>query len=130
MMQISSQMTSMAMPGMSKSAEAVKKQTDKYGSILQYGKDMTPTSVKKASLQSSYYQLPTGITQQQVKAPRKALQATIASANEKTAGKKGGFFGDLFKGSSDAAKDQTKSNTNNEVTEGVNKLFKSIFKKE
>ncbi len=130
MMQIGSQMTGAAMPGMSKLTAAAQKEMDKYGSTLRYGKDMTLTSVKKPSLKASYYQLPTDTKQQQVKVPPKVPQATTASAKEKTAGKKGGFFGDLFKGSSDAAKDQTKGNSIGEVKEGVNKIFKSIFKKE
>jgi hypothetical protein len=131
MVQISSKMSSMAMPGMAKSADAAKKQADKYGSVLRYGKDMTLTSVKKTSLESAYFELPAGTTQREVKAPGKTPQATKAAANEKTAGEeKGGFFGKLFKGSGDAAKDQTQSNTTGEVKEGVNKLFKKLFKKE
>jgi len=130
MVQISSKMTSMAMPGMAKSADAAKKQADKYGSVLRYGKDMTLTSVKKASLKSAYFELPKGTTQREVKAPKQAPQKTTAAANEKTADKKGGFFGDLFKSSEGAAKDQTKTNTTGEVKEGVNKLFNKFFKKE
>jgi len=128
MARISSKMIGAAMSGMSKSVDEAKKQADKYGSVLRYGKDMKLISVQKLSLKASHYQLPQGTKQQQVKAPKKAPQATTASANEKTAGKKGGFFGDLFKGSADAGKDQTKSNSSDETREGVNKLFKSIFK--
>ncbi len=129
MAQISSQMASMAMPGGSSKA-AVKKQADNYGSVLRYGKDMTLTSVKKPSLKASFYQLPKGTKQQQVKVPKKAPQKTTAAANEKKAGKKGSFLGNLFKSSEGAAKDQTKSNTTSEVKEGVNKLFNKIFKKD
>ncbi len=128
MVQISSQMGGMVMAGSSTSLEAARKDADKYGSVLRYGKEMTLTSVKKPSLKLSYYQLPQGTTQQQVKVPPKAPEATAASVNEKTAGEKSGFFGDLFKDSSDAAKDQTESNSSDETREGVNKLFKSIFK--
>ena len=130
MAQISSKMTGMAMSGVSKSSDEIKKQADKYGSVLRYGKDMKLISVQKLSLKASHYQLPSGTTQREVKAPKQAPQATTASANEKTAGKKGGFFGDLFKSSEGAAKDQTKTNTTGEVKEGVNKLFNKIFKKE
>jgi hypothetical protein len=131
MVQISTRMNSMAMPGMAKSADAAKKQADKYGSVLRYGKDMRLASVKKVSLKSDYFELPKGTTEREVKMPAKSPQTTTAAANEKTAEKKsGGFFGDLFKGSGDAAKDQTKSNSSDEAREGVNKLFKSIFKKD
>ena len=131
MVQISSKMASMTMPGMAKSTDAAKKQADKYGSVLRYGKDMRLASVKYASLKSGYFDLPKGTTQRKIKAPPKAPQASSGSANEKTAGKKsGGFFGDLFKNSGDAAKDQTQTNTTSEVKEGVNKLFKKFFKKE
>jgi len=130
MVQISSKMTSGAMPGMAKSADAAKRQADKYGSVLRYGKDMTLTSVKKASLKSAYFELPKGTTQSEVKAPKKAPQKTTAAANEKTAGKKGGFLGDLFKSTEGAAKDQTKTNTTGEVKESVNKMFNKFFKKE
>ncbi len=130
MVQISSKMTSMSMPGMAKSAAAAKKQADQYGSVLRYGKDMKLTSVKYASLKSDYFDLPKGTRQQKIQTPPKAPQASSGSANEKPAGKKGGFFGDLFKSSGDAAKDQTKTNTTGEVKEGVNKLFKKFFKKE
>jgi len=130
MVHISSRMNSMAVPGMAGSVKAAEKQADKYGSVLRYGKDMQLTKVKKVSLKSDYFKLPKGTTERAVKIPKTAPRDSTAAANEKSAGKKGGFFGDLFKGSGDAAKDQTKKNTTSEVTEGVNKLFKSIFKKE
>jgi len=130
MARIASKTFGSAMPGMAKSADEVKKQADKYGSLLRYGNDMQLVSVQKLSLKASHYQLPKGTMQKKVKAPKKAPQAAAASANEKTAGKKGGFFGDLFKGSSDAAKDQTKSNSSEEAREGVNKLFQKLFKNE
>jgi hypothetical protein len=130
MVQISSKMTAMVMPGMAQSVDAAKKQADQYGSVLRYGKDMTLQSVKKASLKAAYFELPQGTTQREVKAPKNAPQKTTAAASEKTAGKKGGFFGDLFKSSEGAAKDQTKTNTTGEVKDGVNKLFNKFFKKE
>jgi hypothetical protein len=130
MVQISSKMTSMAMPGMAKSVDAANKQADQYGSVLRYGKDMTLQSVKKVSLKAAYFELPKGTTQREVKAPGKAPQATAASANEKTTGKTGGFFGKLFKSSEGAAKDQTQTNTTSEDKEGVNKFFNKLFKKE
>lgn len=127
---ISSKMTGMAVSGLSANPEAIKKQADKYGSVLRYGKDMTLVAVKKPSLKSSHYELPKGTTQREVNAPKNAPQKTTAAANEKTAGKKGGFFGNLFKSSEGAAKDQTKTNTTSEVKEGVNKFFNKLFKKE
>jgi len=130
MARISSKMTGMAVSGLSANPEAIKKQADKYGSVLRYGKDMTLVAVKKSSLKSSHYELPKGTTQREVKAPKKPPQKTTAAANEKTAGNKGGFFGDLFKSSEGEAKDQTKTNTTGEVKEGVNKLFNKFFKKE
>ena len=130
MARISSKMTGLAVSGLSANPEAIKKQADKYGSVLIYGKDMTLVAVKKSSLKSSHYELPKGTTQREVKAPKKPPQKTTAAANEKTAGKKGGFFGDLFKSSEGEAKDQTKTNTTGEVKEGVNKLFNKFFKKE
>ena len=130
MARISSKMTGMAVSGLSANPEAIKKQADKYGSVLRYGKDMTLVAVKKSSLKSSHYELPKGTTQREVKAPKKPPQKTTAAANEKTVGKKGGFFGDLFKSSEGEAKDQTKTNTTGEVKEGVNKLFNKFFKKE
>ncbi len=130
MARIGSNMTGMAVSGMSAKPEAIKKQADKYGSVLRYGKDMTLVNVKKPSLKASHYELPTGTTQREVKASPKAQQATIGAANEKTAGKKSGFFGDLLKSSEGAAKDQTKTDTTSEVKEGVNNLFNKFFKKE
>ena len=56
-------------------------------------------------------ELPKGTPQREVKAPRQVPQKITAAANEKTAGKKGGFFGDLFKSSESAAQDQTKTNS-------------------
>ena len=126
MVRISSKSFGGAMSGLAKSTEEAQKQADQYGSVLSYGKDMKLVAVKKISLKSSHFELPTGTTQREVKAPPKVPQQTTAGAN----GKKGGFFGDLFKSSKDAAKDQTKTDTTGEVREGVNKLFKSIFKKD
>jgi len=130
MVQISSKSFGGAMSGLAKSTEEAQKQADQYGSVLRYGKDMKLVAVKKLSLKASHYQLPKGTKQQEIKAPKNAPKKTTAAANEKTTGKKGGFFGDLFKSSEGAAKDQTKTNTTSEVKEGVNKLFNKFFKKE
>ncbi len=130
MVRISSKSFGGAISGLAKSTEEAQKQADQYGSVLRYGKDMKLVTVKKLSLKSSHFELPKGTTQREVNAPKKVPQKTTAAANEKTAGKKGGFFGDLFKNSEGAAKDQTKTNTTSEVKEGVNKLFNKIFKKD
>lgn len=130
MARIGSKMSGMAASGMSAKPEAVKKQADQYGSVLRYGKDMTLVSIKKPSLKASHYELPSGTTQREVKAPSTAPQDTTGAANEQTAGKKSGFFGSLLKSSEDAAKEQTETNTTNEVKEGVNKIFNNFFKKE
>ena len=79
---------------------------------------------------ASHYELPSGTTQQEVQEPQTAPQVTIGAANEKTDGKKSGFFGDLLKSSKGENKDQTKTNTTSEVKEGVNNLFNKFFKKE
>ena len=130
MVRISSKLLGGAIPGLAKSTDEAQKQADQYGSVLRYGEDMELVAVKKLSLKSSHFELPEGTPQREVKAPKQVPQKTTAAANEKTAGKKGGFLGDLFKSSEGAAKDQTQTNTTSEVKEGVNKLFNSIFKKD
>jgi hypothetical protein len=128
MMQISSQVGSMLVAGSSKSLEAAQKDADKYGSVLRYGKSMTLTSVKKPSLKLSYYQLPKGTKKQKLNIPGNIPKTDTDSGNEKKAVGKGGFLGDLLKGSSGADKDETKSNSSDEVKKGVNKILNSFFK--
>ncbi|MBT7087184.1 MAG: hypothetical protein HN931_13530, partial [Desulfobacterales bacterium] len=118
----------MLVAGSSKSLEAAQKDADKYGSVLRYGKSMTLTSVKKPSLKLSYYQLPKGTKKQKLNIPGNIPKTDTDSGNEKKAVGKGGFLGDLLKGSSGADKDETKSNSSDEVKKGVNKILNSFFK--
>lgn len=85
-----------------------------YGGTLRFGKDMKIVNIEKKTLPADYFKLPVD--------PANINQPSSAQPE-----KKGGFFGQLMGDSEDAAKDETRASTVEEVREGVRGVFKNLF---
>ncbi|WP_147822261.1 hypothetical protein [Salidesulfovibrio onnuriiensis] len=82
-----------------------------YGGVLRYGSEMTLASMKRTDLGSSYFELPSGTTQ--VEGPSQAQGDDTLKQDAKDVGQ--------------AAKDEAKQATIDEVREGVRDVFNGLF---
>lgn len=127
---IASKMSKMMGQGMAQAMEQSTKEAEKagYGGLLRYGDDIKLQSLEKKSLSPSWYKLPEGVKMVNMRGPSSPPPQAKSSSTGQSSKKKGGFFGELTEDSENAAKDETKDSTVQEVREGVRNMFKKIFK--
>ena len=102
--------------------EATKQaQTSGYGGMLRVG-EMTLVSIKKPSLDAAYFDLPEGAEVVDMDTMSDQANQASDSADESN------FAKELGEEAGNAAQEEAKQNTIDEVREGVNGLFKKIFK--
>lgn len=127
---LTSQMGKMMGPGMSQAMEQNSKEAEKagYGGLLRSGSELKLQSLEKKSFSPAWYELPEGVKMVNMRGPSSPPPQVKSSSTGQSSEKKGGFFSDIAKDSENAAKDETKDSTVQEVREGVRNMFKKIFK--
>jgi hypothetical protein len=97
-----------------------------YGGVLRID-NMKLISIEKPSLSAAYYELPEGAQPMEMGSPYPSeMQAEPAAASG--AEEDATFAQDLGKEAGEAAQDEVKENTIEEVRKGIGGLFKKVFK--
>ena len=127
---LTSQMGKMMGQGMSQAMEQYSKEAEKagYGGFLRSGSELKLQSLEKKSFSPAWYKLPEGVKMVNMRGPSSPPPQVKSSPTGQSSKEKSGFFGELTKDSENAAKDETKDSTVQEVREGVRNMFKKIFK--
>lgn len=110
-MAIAKQMSSIMTPDMTKAFDDAS--SHGYGGMLRYGDDMVLQRLDKGPLGDNYFELPSNTQQVQVQAPPQQNGGSVIEQDAKDVG--------------DAAHDEAKQSTIEEVREGVRGMFDSIF---
>ena len=97
-----------------------------YGGVLRID-NMKLVSIEKPSLSAAYYELPKGA--QPMEMGSTYPSGMQAEPSDPSGAKEDATFAkDLGKEASDAAQDEVKENTIEEVRKGIGGLFKKVFK--
>ena len=132
---MSSKMSKVMGEEMSKSMEEASRQAKEagYGGMLRYGDEMKLSNLRKMNLSMSYYQLPPGVKMVQMGAmaypgqPQTIPQPqTVPQPQAVPPPQTGGLANDA-KDVGNAARDEAKQTTEEEVREGVRNILNSLF---